>query len=90
VRKRCSVGVVRVRVAERVALWVAGCVFFGAARGMLWGGCRFLVAAAHAESPLPYLSETRIRTVMATEGWAGWVIAKLIYGDRREWATRHS
>ncbi len=24
------------------------------------------------------------------EAWAGWVIAQLIYGDRQEWATRHS
>jgi len=24
------------------------------------------------------------------KGWAGWVIAKLIHGDRKEWVTRHS
>ncbi len=52
-RKRCSVGAEGVRVVERVALWVVGCVFFGAARGMLGGGVLIFGggarrAAAHA------------------------------------------
>jgi len=25
-----------------------------------------------------------------TEGWVGWVFAKLIHGARKEWITRHS
>ena len=51
----------------------------------------------NSESLLPYLCETDSDRTgnkssgapTATEGWAGRVIAKLVHGDRKEWATRH-